>query len=133
MKGTNRISTVAAIACGIFALVAGGMAYGELTSFDGIEGQDHHAHLYKRDRCDACHGDATPTGYPEDGACLQCHQVEDIIAATMPEAEEDRWQNPHNNLHFGDEVPCVECHGEHSTKESLCADCHNFDYAAKEE
>ena len=127
------IKICAAAAGALLALAAGNFAYGELTDFDGIEGQDHHAHLYKADRCDACHGEAMPTGYPEDGACLKCHKLDKIIAATMPAAEEDSWQNPHNNLHYGKEVPCMECHGEHSVKESLCADCHNFDYAAKDE
>ena len=50
----------------------------------------------------------------------------------MPGDEEDRWQKPHDNLHYGHDVPCVECHGEHTSKAPLCANCHNFEYAGHE-
>lgn len=121
-----RFLAVAAVLASV--LVAGTYAYGELKDYSGIEGRDYHAMMYKRGNCAACHETDKPAGYPEDGACLQCHSLEDVVAATMPEAEEDRWQNPHDSLHYGQDVPCGECHGEHSNKAPLCADCHNFDY-----
>jgi hypothetical protein len=130
---TSLVATLAVLLLGWLAFGALNVAYGELEEFDGIQGQSHHAHLYKRGRCEACHETKQPTGYPADDACVQCHDLEGLIEATARDSEEEKWQNPHNNLHYGAEVPCVECHGEHSTKESLCADCHNFDYSAKKE
>lgn len=110
-------------------LAAGAIAYGELQQFKGVEGRDYHAKMYRTGRCTKCHESNDPSGYPLDGACLECHEQAELAMATLPEAEEDRWQNPHDSLHYGADVPCVECHGEHSSKEPLCADCHNFDYA----
>ncbi len=127
---TSRFS-VAIVA--VAALVAGGYAWGELQDFDGMKGRSYHARMYERGRCESCHGVKQPSGYPEDGACLKCHETEELVEATARDSEEDKWQNPHNNLHYGTEVPCVECHGEHSNKEPLCADCHNFDYPNHQE
>ncbi len=103
-------------------------AYGELQEYGDNSGRSYHAKLYKKGKCSACHGVQEPVGYPEDDACLKCHDVDELVVVTMPDDEEDRWQNPHDNLHYGTEVPCVECHGEHTNKTPLCADCHNFDY-----
>lgn len=114
------------------ALLLGAYAYGELKDYDGIDGRSYHAQLHEKGKCRTCHGVKEPEGYPEDGSCLRCHDVDEIVAATMPAAEEDRWQNPHDNLHYGVDVPCVECHGEHSSKAPLCADCHNFEYSKHE-
>lgn len=119
------LSSVAAI---LSLLLLGAYAYGELKEYGGIDGRSYHAEMHEKGRCKTCHGVKEPDGYPEDGSCLRCHEVEEIVASTMPEAAEERWQNPHNNLHYGLGVPCVECHGEHTNKAPLCANCHNFDY-----
>ena len=99
-----------------------------LQRFDRIDGRSFHALQYQQGRCQACHSEQRPRGYPEDDACEACHSVEEVVASTARAAEDEIWQNPHNNLHWGTEVPCVECHGEHSAKEPICADCHTFDY-----
>jgi hypothetical protein len=112
----------------LIGLSAGMMAQAELQNFSGIEGRNYHAFLYDSGNCAACHDSGQTVGYPEDGTCLQCHSIEDVVALTMPEDEEDRWQNPHDSLHYGRDVPCMECHSEHSNKKSMCADCHNFDH-----
>lgn len=113
-------------------LLFGAYAKGELKKYADIEGRSYHAEMHDKGNCRTCHGVKDPEGYPEDGRCSRCHESEELVAATMPEAEEDRWQNPHDNLHYGMNVPCVECHGEHSNKAPLCANCHNFDYASHE-
>ena len=114
------------------ALVIGSMSFGELRDFNGLMGRDYHERLHMRGRCEACHESAESaeevSGFPEDGSCLDCHRMERLVAATARELEDEKWQNPHDSLHYGRDVPCVECHGEHSSKEPLCADCHNFDY-----
>lgn len=64
---------------------------------------------------------------PDDFVCLKCHDGDELIEATSrPDA--DRWQNPHNNLHYGSDVSCMECHGEHEERQPLCSGCHAFDY-----
>lgn len=106
----------------------GGYAIASLEQFDGIQGRSYHARHYEKGRCEACHVEKEPTGYPPDDACLKCHEMDEIVAATARTAEDEVWQNPHNNLHYGTEVPCSECHGEHSNKAPMCTNCHNFEY-----
>lgn len=80
-------------------------------------------------KCKDCH-DQGMQSYPSDQSCLQCHDVDDLADATKRSGDEE-WQNPHNNLHYGKELPCVECHSEHQeagTYKPLCLDCHTFKY-----
>lgn len=102
----------------------------ELVDYGKIEGRSYHDEAYERGRCNQCHvGSRTDAqGYPPDDSCDRCHERDELVEATLRENEEDGWQNPHDNLHYGTLVPCVECHGEHSRKAPLCANCHNFDY-----
>jgi hypothetical protein len=123
---------LSSVAIVLSLLLLGAYAYGELKEYAGIDGQSYHAEMHEKGRCRACHGVNEPESYPEDGSCLRCHEFEEIVAATIPETEEDRWQNPHDNLHYGKDVPCVECHGEHTNKAPLCANCHNFDFSDHE-
>jgi hypothetical protein len=126
------IHVLSSVAVVLSLLLVGAYAYGELKEYAGIDGRSYHAEMHEKGRCKTCHGVKEPDSYPEDGACLRCHEVEEIVAATMPAVEEDRWQNPHNNLHYGPDVPCGECHGEHSNKAPLCENCHKFEYSKHE-
>ena len=110
-------------------LLVGTYAQEQLKDYDGIDGRSYHAQMHEKGRCRSCHGVKDPQGYPEDDGCDRCHDIDELVSATMPEAEADRWQNPHDNLHYGTDVPCVECHGEHTNKAPLCANCHNFEYS----
>jgi len=87
--------------------------------------RDYHEMVYDSG-CKSCHDQGTKT-YPSDGSCLQCHDVEELVEQTK-RSEEDKWQNPHNNLHYGKELPCVECHGEHQPKQPMCNNCHTFKF-----
>jgi len=137
MNQPNFLSHARTVSLAFLALsaLASSLAYGQLRDFDGMMGRDYHARLHDRGRCTACHEDSgeAVAGYPKDGICLDCHRMEKLVSATMPEAEEDKLQNPHDSLHYGREVPCIECHGEHTRKEPLCADCHNFDFPDHQE
>jgi hypothetical protein len=124
-RGTHALFAATGVAA---VLLLAAYANGELQEYEGIDGRSYHAEMHEKGKCRTCHGVTDPEGYPEDGRCLRCHEVDELVAATMPADEEDRWQNPHDNLHYGVDVPCVECHGEHSNKAPLCANCHNFDY-----
>jgi hypothetical protein len=131
---TGKLGTLI-LTCAVLVaavLLLGAYANGALKEYADIEGRSYHAELHEKGKCRTCHGVKDPDGYPEDDACLRCHEVDELALATMPAAEEDRWQNPHDNLHYGTDVPCVECHGEHSNKAPLCANCHNFDYSKHE-
>jgi hypothetical protein len=127
-KTKNYSATLAFILIFVIGISAGSFVFAELQTFSGMEGRSYHSWMYESGNCAACHTGGDVSGYPEDGTCLQCHAMDDVVAATMPEDEAERWQNPHDSLHYGRDVPCSECHGEHSNKEHLCADCHNFDY-----
>lgn len=98
-----------------------------LTMHGDMQGRDYHAALYRGKPCVACHATSEPAALPADDVCLKCHQLEKLVTATArPESEV--WQNPHNNLHWGKDVPCMECHGEHRESKPLCQGCHSFDY-----
>jgi hypothetical protein len=56
--------------------------------------------------CKVCH-DQGLKQYPSDGACLKCHDVDELAKKTARSGE-DRWQNPHDNLHYGKDLPCAE-------------------------
>jgi len=88
-------------------------------------GRDFHSDLYESESCDACHDQKGK--FPSDFTCSDCHDAEALIETTT-RPEDEMWQNPHNNLHYGQDVPCMECHGEHQEKEPLCAGCHSFEY-----
>ncbi|MDO6613225.1 cytochrome c3 family protein [Shewanella sp. 1_MG-2023] len=90
-----------------------------------VEIRAYHQDVIGKD-CKACHDNGIKQ-FPSDQACQQCHDV-DELAETTARSEEDKWQNPHNNLHYGKELPCQECHGEHKAKEPICRDCHTFKY-----
>lgn len=91
------------------------------------EGRSYHSFIYKTDQCETCHGKGQALTFPDDKACTQCHNI-DALAEQTKRPEEDKWQNPHNNLHYGKEVPCQDCHGEHVSKKPICSNCHNFNF-----
>lgn len=98
-----------------------------LQQFGDNKGRSYHADLYELDACDSCHGNAKPTTFPADFVCFDCHDGDDLNQATS-HPEDEKWKNPHNNMHYGKDVPCMECHGEHQESKLLCAGCHSFDY-----
>ena len=98
-----------------------------LQQFDAMEGRSYHARLYERNSCKSCHSKSDASDFPADFVCLKCHDGEELIQATT-RPEDEKWQNPHNNLHYGSDVPCMECHGEHQESKHLCAGCHSFDF-----
>lgn len=98
-----------------------------LKDFEEVQGRSYHSEFYTENNCGSCHDNNPPTTFPADFACLDCHDLENLVE-TSTRPEEDKWQNPHNNLHYGKEVPCMECHGEHQTREPLCNECHTFKY-----
>lgn len=103
------------------------MAGQTLKQFKDIEGRTFHADFYDGKSCDACHASKKPLNLPADDACLECHDLDELAAATARPADE-KWQNPHNNMHYGKDVPCMECHGEHNSRKPMCAGCHQFKY-----
>lgn len=106
----------------VFALVLGCLP---MLSAQAVELRDYHKAVIGND-CKACHDNGIKQ-FPSDQACLKCHNIDDLALKTARN-DEDKWQNPHNNLHYGKELPCQECHGEHKAKQPLCSDCHTFKY-----
>ena len=95
--------------------------------FDEIQGRSYHASVYERKSCKSCHKESDVSEFPADFVCFKCHDGEELIQSTA-RPEDEKWQNPHNNLHYGSEVPCMECHAEHQQSKLLCAGCHSFEY-----
>lgn len=98
-----------------------------LTQYDGIKGRTFHSDFYDGKSCDSCHDSKKPLNLPADDACLSCHDLDELVESTA-RSEEETWQNPHNNIHYGKEVPCMECHAEHQKSKPMCAGCHSFKY-----
>jgi hypothetical protein len=113
----------------VVALFAVGSSFaGEtLQQFGDQKGRSYHADLYDGNSCSSCHTNVKPTAFPPDFVCFDCHDGDELIQATS-RPDDEKWQNPHNNMHYGKDVPCMECHGEHQESKPLCAGCHSFDY-----
>ncbi len=124
MRPQSKIIIITLVA--IFA--AGICIAGEtLQQFEDKKGRSYHADMYADKSCASCHDNAKPTTFPKDFACFECHDGEDLIQATA-RPDDEKWQNPHNNMHYGKDVPCMECHGEHQESKPICAGCHSFKY-----
>ncbi|MGD8294408.1 MAG: cytochrome c3 family protein [Desulfobacterales bacterium] len=123
MKLQTKLLIIAA------TLFLGGLAMAgdTLKQFGDIKGRSYHAEYYEDEACDVCHGNAEGKGIPDDFVCLDCHDADEMMEATSRPGNEN-WMNPHDSLHYGTDVPCMECHGEHEARQHLCANCHAFDY-----
>ncbi|TKB54962.1 cytochrome c3 family protein [Ferrimonas aestuarii] len=90
-----------------------------------LDKREHHEAVYEMG-CDTCH-DQGVGKFPSDEACYQCHDADKTAEMTKREGKYAK-QNPHDSMHYGKDVPCQECHSEHSHKQALCQDCHTFKY-----
>ncbi len=120
------LRTLPALLIGLVAVVTAAQESTLITHGD-LQGRSYHKALYGGKACVACHGTTEPVTLPPDNACEKCHRIEKLVAATARKAGEE-WQNPHDNLHWGRDVPCMECHGEHQQSKPLCQGCHSFEY-----
>jgi hypothetical protein len=98
-----------------------------LQQFGEKKGRSYHADLYDGNSCDSCHDNANPESFPKDFVCAECHDIDELVQSTS-RSDDEKWQNPHNNMHYGQDIPCMECHGEHQVNKPLCAGCHSFKY-----
>lgn len=102
------------------------LSVGMIYSAQAKDGRDWHSAAYDMG-CKTCH-DQGLKNYPSDNSCLNCHDTDDL-AKTTKRSGDEVWQNPHNNLHYGKDTPCIECHSEHTkNKQPMCLDCHTFKY-----
>lgn len=90
------------------------------------QGRTYHQDLYEAG-CKECHDQGLRLP-PSDNSCFSCHDKKELIEATEIESIKRKWRNPHNNMHYADKVPCIECHSEHKPKQPLCYSCHTFKY-----
>ena len=125
MKSYSKVIMVAVL---FFFVAVTCWAEQTLKQYDGIKGRSYHADFYDGKSCDSCHTNKKPLNLPEDDACLECHDQDELVQSTSRPDKEEKWQNPHNNMHYGKDVPCMECHGEHSSRKHMCDGCHTFKY-----
>lgn len=98
-----------------------------LKQFNDVTGRTFHSDSYEGKSCNDCHDSKQPLSLPADDACLSCHDLDDLVASTA-RAQGEELQNPHDNMHYGKETPCMECHAEHQESKPMCAGCHSFKY-----
>jgi len=129
MKSLISCSAVMAM---LLAFSSAVMAGDTLVSQGKMMGRSYHQQLYTKHQCATCHGVDKPVSRAADNSCLKCHSVDKLAQQTARQGDE-QWQNPHNNLHYGKDVPCTECHGEHAVKQPICKDCHTFKFSKFQE
>ena len=85
-------------------------------------GRTYHQSIYPS--CKTCHDNGLSV-QPSDTSCLQCHNLDKIASETSLPEDKVKSRNPHDSFHYGRDVPCIECHGEHKYKPPLCSSCHS--------
>lgn len=85
-------------------------------------------HAQRGTTCATRHGEEAPTSAPlTDEACLNCHNMAQIIEATASyEDIPNRQVNPHDSHMHG--ASCMSCHKNHSESILACNDCHTNEY-----
>ena len=126
MKTTHTIPLIAAfIGSLLFASITKVEAQ-TLTKMGSKQGRSYHEFIHE-DGCKSCHDQGLKLP-PTDNFCSECHDKQELMETTAVKDNKHKWRNPHNNMHYGDKVPCIECHSEHKPKKPLCASCHNFEF-----
>ena len=77
-------------------------------------------HVARGVKCEACHGPKMQNEYPDEKACLSCHNRNDIAKKTGKLNP-----NPHRAPHNGD---CTLCHMQHEPEVNYCEQCHQFGF-----
>lgn len=81
-----------------------------------------HLHLLRGVFCSACHGEKkiyVPVGTDR---CLKCH----INGQKIAELTNTLDPNPHDSIHYGQDLDCDLCHYMHKKSENYCNQCHTF-------
>ena len=93
----------------------------EEMSLDGkISGS--HLHLLRGVFCSDCHGEKKIYGLVGTDRCLKCHINGQKVAALTDTLD----PNPHDSIHYGQDLDCDLCHHIHKKSEIFCNQCHDF-------
>ena len=82
-----------------------------------------HTHLAKDVACMDCH-DRKPFAFVSTDRCRECHGGPKEVSG-LTRTEEDF--NPHESLHYGNDMDCDLCHHLHAKSENVCGECHDLD------
>lgn len=126
MKTSQLMPLVVALVTTLLITTSIDTQAGSLTKMGAKQGRDYHEFMHD-DGCKSCHDQGLKLP-PSDALCTECHDQQELIETTAVDSKKHQWRNPHNNMHYGDKVPCIECHSEHKPKKPLCASCHNFEF-----
>jgi Cytochrome c3 len=81
--------------------------------------------------CSVCHEKDQQLAQPKTEKCLSCHgsyqEISDVTA--RPNNSPDYEPNPHDSVHYGQDIACTNCHKEHRISEIYCNYCHEFNYS----
>lgn len=124
---TYSKSILLAVVVLLFAASSYSVAGETLKQFGDVQGRSFHSDSYDGRSCTDCHSSNNPLTLPADDVCLNCHDLDDLVASTA-RGKGEELQNPHDNMHYGKEVPCMECHFEHQQGKPICSGCHSFKY-----
>ncbi|QIZ77605.1 cytochrome c3 family protein [Ferrimonas lipolytica] len=82
--------------------------------------------------CTICHDSQKDFNVPSEDACIACHGSKaDLAEATARDSHDHTVEpNPHDSLHYGQDLACSYCHAEHQKSEIYCNHCHEFEYPA---
>ena len=81
-----------------------------------------HLHLLRGMVCRDCHGDKETYSLVGTDTCLKCHISGQAVAKLTDTLD----PNPHNSIHYGEDLDCDLCHHMHKKSELYCDQCHMF-------
>lgn len=96
--------------------------------------KSYHKEMFTNDdgsvECSACHGDTKRYSFPDEAKCISCHGDKASLAeeTARPGHGAEFEPNPHDSLHYGQDLSCVYCHSEHKKPKVYCNQCHEFKY-----
>lgn len=94
----------------------------------------HHQELLTMDNgkvdCFACHTKGEKFQAPDEQACIDCHGSTQKLAdlTTREHQAHGIEPNPHDSIHYGQDLACSYCHKEHQASVIYCNHCHEFKY-----
>ncbi len=92
----------------------------EISLYGKISGS--HLHLLRGVFCSDCHGTKKIFSLVGTDRCLKCHINGQKVASLTDTLD----PNPHDSIHYGQDLDCDLCHHMHKKSELYCNHCHQL-------